>query len=64
MHWIATIPATFMTAVCVSFICMAKIGFNLDYNISLIAGIVAAVLAFGIFIFKYVINHKPINDPA
>lgn len=64
IHWIASIPATFMTAVSVTFICNATIGFNLSYDISLIAGIIGAVLAFAIFIFKYVIRHTPIKTAA
>ncbi|WP_051261471.1 carbon starvation CstA family protein [Desulfovibrio inopinatus] len=56
LHWIATIPATFMTTVCVTFICNAKIGLNLDYSLSVIIGLIAAVTAFGIFMTKYVLG--------
>jgi carbon starvation protein CstA len=45
-HWIASIPATFMTAVTVSFIMYMKIGFQLSYGISNVIGITAAVVAF------------------
>lgn len=58
LHWIASIPATFMTAVCVTFICNAKIGLNLDYSVSVIAGIVGAVAALAVFMIKYVLNRK------
>ncbi|WP_421902291.1 carbon starvation protein A [Maridesulfovibrio sp.] len=54
LHWIASIPATFMTAVVATFICQAKIGFGLDMNISIMIGIAAAVAAFGAFFVKYV----------
>ncbi|MEF2146303.1 MAG: carbon starvation CstA family protein [Desulfovibrionaceae bacterium] len=64
LHWIATIPATFMTAVCVTFIANAQIGFNLDYDTSLIAGIIAATLAFGAFLFKYARVGKIAEDAA
>lgn len=49
LHWIATIPAIFMTAVVTSFIANSGIGFNLPLNISTILGIgtaVAATIAF------------------
>lgn len=52
IHWICTIPATFMTAVCVTFIAQAKIGFGLDMSIAIPIGIVAAVVAFGAFMLK------------
>lgn len=44
-HWIATIPAMFMTAVTVSFILQATIGFNLSPGFSNPVGVAAAVLA-------------------
>ncbi|MUM78706.1 carbon starvation protein A [Pseudodesulfovibrio sp. F-1] len=53
LHWIATVPAVFMTAVCVTFIMNATIGFNLSYTISVVGGIVAAALAFAAFILKF-----------
>ncbi len=44
-HWIATLPALFMTAVTVSFILRAPIGFHFPPGISNLAGLVAAFLA-------------------
>ncbi|ADD67024.1 carbon starvation protein CstA [Denitrovibrio acetiphilus DSM 12809] len=44
-HWIASVPATFMTAVTVTYLAYAKIGFGLDIQISTYIGIVAAVVA-------------------
>jgi len=58
LHWIATLPATFMTAVCVTFIANAQIGFGLDYDTSVIIGLIGAVVAFAIFLFKYVFSGK------
>ena len=49
-HWIATIPATFMTAVVVSFILQAKIGFNLPPMLSNYAGVAAAIGALVAFL--------------
>jgi carbon starvation protein CstA len=42
-HWIATIPATFLTAVIITFICYSPIGFNLEYPISVTLGIIFAI---------------------
>lgn len=44
LHWIATIPAMFMTTVCISFIMSsAKLGFGLPITISTIIGVVSAL---------------------
>ncbi|WP_147819391.1 carbon starvation CstA family protein [Salidesulfovibrio onnuriiensis] len=64
LHWIATIPAVFMTAVCVTFICNAQIGLNLDYTISVVAGTAAAAVALAFFLVKFVITKKPATDAA
>ena len=52
LHWIATIPATFMTAVVTTYILQAPEGFKLATSISYPVGIAAAVIAFGLFIIK------------
>ncbi len=51
-HWIATIPATFMTAVVVSFLCFSKIGFGLSMSIATYIGIAAAAGCFVLFFLK------------
>jgi len=51
LHWIATIPATFMTAVCTTYILMAPEGFELATTIAYPVGIVAAVATFCAFVF-------------
>ncbi len=51
-HWIASIPALFMSGVCFTFILFADIGFNLPYEISVIIGGLAAVTVFVIFLKK------------
>ncbi|WED26143.1 carbon starvation protein A [Vibrio sp. DW001] len=44
LHWIATIPAMFMTTVCISFIMSsAKLGFGLPITISTVIGVVSAI---------------------
>lgn len=45
LHWIATVPATFMTAVSITYILVAPEGFQLATTIAYPAGIVAAVAA-------------------
>ena len=49
-HWIASIPATFMTAVIFAFILQAKIGFNLPAGISNATGVILAAVSFVVFI--------------
>lgn len=51
-HWIATIPATFMTAVIVTYILQAPEGFQLSTSISYPVGIAAALITFGWFLGK------------
>lgn len=50
-HWIASIPATFMTSVVVCYICMDKnLGFGIDYTISVYLGIAGALIAISSFL--------------
>ena len=50
-HWIASIPATFMTSVVVCYICMDKnLGFGIDYTMSVYIGIAGALIAIGSFL--------------
>lgn len=44
-YWITVLPAIFMTCVCSSYILVAKEGFEIDYTIGLVSGIIAAVVA-------------------
>ncbi|RMF46508.1 MAG: carbon starvation protein A [Deltaproteobacteria bacterium] len=52
-HWIATAPATFMTAVVTTYLAYAKIGFSLPLQISTWIGIGAALLALMLFLVKF-----------
>ncbi|MDO5484324.1 MAG: carbon starvation CstA 5TM domain-containing protein, partial [Desulfovibrionaceae bacterium] len=46
IHWICTLPATFMTAVCVSYICYEpKMGFGIGIDVANIIGVVCALAA-------------------
>ena len=42
-HWLASLPATFMTAVCTTYIMMAPEGLTLPTNVAYPAGIVASI---------------------
>jgi carbon starvation protein CstA len=57
LHWIATIPATFMTAVSVTYIFQAPEGFGLPTSISYPIGIAAAVIALAYFYLRT----RPLN---
>lgn len=49
-HWIATVPAVFLTAVVVTFICYAQIGLRLPYTLSVYIGVGIALLTFILFL--------------
>ncbi len=51
-YFIAILPATMMSYVCVSYIMQAKEGFRLPSNISNIAGIIVAIALFAFFMLK------------
>lgn len=51
-HWLTSIPATFMTAVSVTYLLQAPEGFRLSTTIAYPVGAIAAVLALTIFIMK------------
>jgi carbon starvation protein CstA len=49
-HWIATVPATFMTAVSITYILVAPEGFKLASSIAYPAGLAVAVGALAVFL--------------
>jgi carbon starvation protein CstA len=49
LHWIATVPATIMTAVCVTYILIAPEGFHLSQAVAYPVGGAAALAALGAF---------------
>jgi carbon starvation protein CstA len=51
-HWLLTIPATFMTATVIAYICVAPEGFTLPYATSVVIGCAAAALSLGVFLLK------------
>ena len=57
-HWICTVPAIFMTAVCVSYICYEPtMGFKMAIDWANIIGVVAALVAFVAFML---LGRKPV----
>lgn len=51
-HWIATIPAVFMTAVVTTYILVAPEGLKQDETLGLIIGLIAAIVSFILFFIK------------
>lgn len=62
LHWIATIPAIFMTVVVITFIANSGIGFNLPINISTSIGIGSTIVATLAFFWK--VRQFPILKPG
>lgn len=59
LHWICTVPAVFMTSVCISYICFEpNMGFGMGIDISDTIGIICAVVALVAFL---VLGRKPIE---
>ncbi len=50
LHWIATLPALFMTAVCVTYLCNASIGLGLALPLASAMGIVTSLLGLVAFL--------------
>lgn len=58
-HWICTIPAVFMTAVCISYICYEPtMGFGISIDV---ANIIAVIGALGAFAAFMVLGRKPVE---
>ena len=57
-HWITTLPATFMSYICISYILQAPEGFKLPATFSDIVGIIGAITLFVLFIFKVIKENK------
>lgn len=51
-HWLASIPAAFMTAVSVAYITVAKEGFGLPSSVGNVAGLIGMVAIYGLFLVK------------
>jgi len=53
LHWIATLPAAFMTAVVTTYLAYAQIGFSLPLAVSTWLGVGAALLSLMLFLVKF-----------
>ena len=62
LHWIATLPALFMTVVCASYLCYAPIGLELGLEVSTMVGIAVAAMALVLFLWRG--RHMPQGDEA
>jgi len=62
--WVAAVPATFMTAVCCTFLLNAGIGFNLGYGFSVAAGAILSLLALALFVLRFHRGGKPAREPS
>jgi carbon starvation protein CstA len=57
-HWIATVPATYMTVVVTSYIIVAPEGFRLPYAVGIAAGLVTAAALFVLFYVQIAVKQK------
>lgn len=58
-HWIASLPASLMTAICVTFIAYAPAAFGAPYKIAVLLGLLTAGLSFATFMIKAHTWQKP-----
>lgn len=58
-HWMTSLPATFMTAVSITYILQAPEGFSLPTTIAYPAGAFAAIAAIGFFLYKTKLEAVP-----
>ena len=57
-HWVCTIPAAFISTVCFTYLAYNKIGFGLDYQLSVYIGLGLTVLCLVLFFTQL----KPLGD--
>ena len=48
-HWVCTIPAAFISTVCFTYLAYNKIGFGLDYQLSVYIGLGLTILCLVLF---------------
>ncbi|MDO4896730.1 MAG: carbon starvation protein A [Moraxella sp.] len=61
-HWVCTLPAIFMSTACYTFLAYNKIGFGLDYTLSVYIGLALTALTTGAF-FMFVKRESIAGDP-
>ena len=59
-YWVTLLPAMFMTCVCITFLCVSKQAFAIDYTIGCIAG-VTAMAATTILFFTHLAKKRAIK---
>ena len=59
-YWVTLLPAMFMTCVCITFLCVSKQAFAIDYTIGCIAG-VTAMAAATILFFTHLAKKRAIK---
>jgi carbon starvation protein CstA len=64
LHWIATVPAVFMSAVVTTYILMANEGLGLATAIAYPVGIVVAAALFALFLIKFVFKKTNVLQEA
>lgn len=64
LHWIATVPATFMTAVATTYLAYAEIGFGLPLTAATGIGVVVAVMSLVLFLIKFRNVAAVVGDPV
>lgn len=52
IHWLVSLPATFMTATVFAYICIAPEGLKLSYDVGMTVGLIAAAVALGAFLMS------------
>ncbi len=61
-HWIATVPATFITSVCFTYILNAPIGLGLNLELSYLFGGVCTAIILGGFLWTHVLRRSGRED--
>lgn len=57
-HYIAGVPALFMTGVVCTYIFYAPEGFNMDYTVSLIIGTILTVSVAAFYVWRIILHKK------
>lgn len=63
-HWVCSLPATFMTAVTLTYLANAPIGFGLSMQIANVIGIGAAIAALAVFLIKFKASPVPETESS
>lgn len=61
-HYIAGVPALFMTGVVCTYIFYAPEGFNMDYTVSLIIGTILTAGVAALYVWRIILHKKPVSS--